>query len=52
MLRPYILPITTLALAMRIMHIARMPADPVRENFVLRQAQDERDFSHTLQDKS
>jgi hypothetical protein len=39
---------TTLALAMRIMHIARMPAGLDPAGFVLRQAQDEREFQYTL----
>jgi hypothetical protein len=41
---PLRLPITTPALAMCIMHIARMPANLDLASFVLRQAQDERGF--------
>jgi hypothetical protein len=48
MLRPYAPYITTLALAISIMNIAHMPADLNLASFVLRQAQDERDFKHTL----
>jgi hypothetical protein len=52
MLRPYTSHITTLALAIRIMHIDRMSAELVLDNLVLRQAQDERNIKHTLLDKS
>jgi hypothetical protein len=48
MLRHYISHIITLDLAICNVLLDRMAANPDLANFVLRQAQDEREFIHTL----